>query len=177
MTRIIGIMAVASNGVVGRNGNLPWNIPSEIQHFRQTTQGCSIIMGRKTFDSMPDEHLNNRPLYVFSKQPIERKGVTCKTFTSFSAFLEQKPHLHDMYMIGGADIARLFLAHQALDGFVLTRIHEPYDGDVKLNLDLFHDWQHLKEEVYDTYTVYHLKPPYAKGITLHDFFIQPTQHT
>lgn len=176
MTRIIGIMAVASNGVIGRNGDLPWNIPEEMEHFRRTTKGRPLLMGRKNFESMPAEALQNRPIYVFSHQPVVKDRVNYETFSSFAAFVERRPFLSDMYMIGGAEIAHLFMQNRALDGFILTRLHQPYEGDVKLDLNLWNDWQILKEEVYDTYTIHYLMPPFAKG-NFHDFFVQPAQNT
>ena len=47
------IYARAANGVIGRNGTLPWHLPEDLAHFKRTTLGCPVIMGRKTWDSLP----------------------------------------------------------------------------------------------------------------------------
>src|SRR5574344_2581894 len=53
------IYAVAANGVIGRNGSMPWHVPEDLAHFRALTSGCPVIMGRKTWDSLPERF---RPL-------------------------------------------------------------------------------------------------------------------
>ena len=52
MVEVIMIVAIAKNGVIGREGKLPWHLPSDLKHFKKTTMGFPLIMGRKTFDSI-----------------------------------------------------------------------------------------------------------------------------
>ena len=52
MTEVIIIVAVAKNNVIGRDGALPWHLPSDLKHFKKTTMGYPLIMGRKTYDSI-----------------------------------------------------------------------------------------------------------------------------
>lgn len=66
------IAAVAKNGVIGKNGGLPWRIPSDLRWFKNTTQGCPVIMGRKTFESLKmPKGLPGRTNFVLSRENLE----------------------------------------------------------------------------------------------------------
>lgn len=167
----IGIMAADPNGVVGTGqGLLPWNIPEEVSHFRKTTRGQPLIMGRKTFDELTTNQLLGRPIGVFSHQSVMRHDLDVTTLHTLNDWLTLQPTWPCTYMIGGADIANLFLQHQALNGFILTRIHANYAGTARLNMTFFDGWKTMREEVYNDYTIQYIIPPQAKG-TFDDIFI------
>lgn len=69
MKPVTGIMAAKEDGVVGCSGNngLPWDYPEELEHYRRTTAGAIIIMGRKTFEQMPDHALKTRTPIILSR--------------------------------------------------------------------------------------------------------------
>ncbi len=92
--KIIGIMAVDPNGVIGINNDLPWRYPSEFKHFCQVTDKQIIVMGRKTFETVPQSILKNRTPIVFSRNKclIEVQNVLlsllCKNFCQFKVVLK-----------------------------------------------------------------------------------------
>lgn len=122
------IYARARNGVIGREGTLPWHLPEDLAHFKVVTQGCPVIMGRKTWDSLPSRF---RPL------PGRRNIVVTRQPDWQSAGAEQAASLDDAialcegaaqaWVIGGAQ-----LYAQALplaDVVVVTEIDADYEGD------------------------------------------------
>ncbi|WP_374698774.1 dihydrofolate reductase [Wolbachia endosymbiont (group B) of Limnophora tigrina] len=137
--KIIGIMAVDPKGVIGINNRLPWHYPSELDHFRQVTDKQVMVMGRKTFEIIPQNIL--KPI-VFSRNklsPCFNKGIECTIVSSMQEFLSIQGS-SKVFMIGGAQIAHLFLKYDLISEFIITEIHRPYEGDVYFNLTLLDRW-------------------------------------
>lgn len=125
------VVAVAENGVIGRAGGLPWRLRSDLKAFRRLTLGHVIVMGRKTFDSLPAP-LDQRENIVVSRQPVTAPGVIAAT--SLASALDKARELaqargqDEIFVIGGAEIfaAALPLASR----IYLTRVHSHIEGDV-----------------------------------------------
>ena len=113
------IWAQDSNGGIGINGKLPWHISEDLKNFKKITLNSAIIMGRKTWDSLPIKPLPKRSNIVLSKtlQP----GV--KTFTSYNKCLENlnKNKLDKIFVIGGRSIYKLFFNHAKF--LHITKVH------------------------------------------------------
>ena len=121
---IYHVVAVAENGVIGKNGKLPWHFPADLKFFKNLTTGHTVIMGRKTFDGI-GKPLPNRENIVISRQPHpETAGV--KFVESVDRALE-RTRKGKIFIIGGASIFRE-TAH-LIDGIYLTQIHQDYEGD------------------------------------------------
>ncbi|RDD35706.1 Dihydrofolate reductase [Wolbachia endosymbiont of Cylisticus convexus] len=105
--KIIGIMAVDPHGVIGINNDLPWHYPSEFKHFCQVTDKQVIIMGRKTFETIPQSVLKNRTPIVFSRNKCFNRGPKCTVVSSMQEFLLIKSS-SQVFVIGGAQIVHLF---------------------------------------------------------------------
>lgn len=151
MAEIIIIAAVADNGVIGAGGTIPWHIREDFQHFKALTSGHPIIMGRRTWESLPRKPLPGRLNLVVSRNPgaLEvPEGVLAAP--SLPAALElaathqssatQAPNAtHQssatkIFLIGGR---RIYAEGLALaDTLELTRVHQKPEGDT-----LFPDWQ------------------------------------
>jgi dihydrofolate reductase len=153
--KIIGIMACASNGVVGNNGQIPWHYPEEFKHFRDTIGKSPIVLGRRTFESLPESILKDRLVIVFS-QTKHSKAVGVIFVSSLEEFLSlnilSKPV--DIFMIGGAQLANLFLENKLLSEFILTKLNIPYDGDAVLNIKAFDSWKSEVINKTQDYVVY-----------------------
>lgn len=96
------VVAYGANGVIGRQGQLPWRLPSDLRRFRELTVGGTVVMGRKTFESLPPQHrpLRDRLNVVVSSNPAFRPpGV--EVHTSLSSALSAHP---DCFVIGGSSI-------------------------------------------------------------------------
>lgn len=122
------IYARAANGVIGRNNALPWHLPQDIAHFRQRTQGCSVIMGRKTWDSLAPRF---RPLPGRSNIVLTRQNDWQADGARRAASLEQAlalcPPRQLAWVIGGAQIYAQALP--LAERVEATEIAQDFDGD------------------------------------------------
>jgi dihydrofolate reductase len=162
--KIIGIMACDPNGVVGKDNKLPWNFEDELQHFRDTTKGHTLILGRKTFESMPPRLFQTRPAIVFSRSPfksppgLEDRVTAVSTLDQFRS-LNTPAGQSTAYLVGGAEIAHLFLKNGLVSEFILTKIRKPYAGDAVLDLSLFNGWSdHILRDTPD-YAIHKFTKP------------------
>ncbi len=159
--QIIGIMAATEHGVIGCDNDLPWCYPEELEHFRKMTESHVIIMGRKTYDTTPQLLMSNRHAVVLSRNG-DLSLENAKVVTSLNdclAYIDGLSAQCKIFMIGGAQIAHLFLANGLISSFVLTKIHKPYPGDVCLDLSYFKTWSRSILKRHDHYTLlsYHLR--------------------
>ncbi len=126
------IYARAANGVIGKEGSLPWHLPEDLAHFKRVTLGCPVIMGRKTWDSLPPKFrpLPGRTNVVITRQQNwhETGSQTAQNLREALQICEQlMTDAHDAWVIGGAQIyaQALPMAHSA----VVTEIDTPFEGD------------------------------------------------
>jgi dihydrofolate reductase len=136
------VVACDVRGVIGKEGKLPWRVPEDLQAFRQRTLGNTIIMGRKTWDSLPKKPLDGRANVVISRSYSERpKDADVGPF--FYGSLKQaiidlsdcagrisKYISKEIYIIGGAQIYKQALDDDIVDRIIMTKIKGKYDGDV-----------------------------------------------
>ena len=140
---IILIAAMADNDVIGIDDRLPWRLRADMRRFRKRTSGNPILMGRKTWDSLGGKPLPKRRNVVISRQAdLETPGA--EAVTSPQAALDLLDDNDLCYVIGGAEIYRLFLP--LADRFELTRVHDSTDGNVRFPTVDWDEWQ-LAESV------------------------------
>jgi dihydrofolate reductase len=122
------IAAVPRNGAIGRNGQLLWHEPQDQRHFRRVTMGSPVLMGRKTWDSLPERFrpLPGRRNLVLSRDPAWRSDGA-ETVASLDAALQAAAGADKLSVIGGAQIYALALPHAG--ELVLTEIDADLDGD------------------------------------------------
>ena len=122
------IFARANQGVIGHNNALPWHLPEDMAHFKRTTLGCPVIMGRKTWDSLPTKFrpLPGRLNVVVTRQPGWHTDAALVAHSLLQA-CELCPPDSTAWLIGGAEIyaQALPLASAA----VVTEIDATFDGD------------------------------------------------
>ena len=126
------IYARARNGVIGKLGTLPWHLPEDLAHFKRTTLGCPVIMGRKTWDSLPPQFrpLPGRTNIVITRQQ-DWKDIGCEPANTLPEALficEQiQPKPEQVWVIGGAQIyaETISLAQR----IVVTEIDADFEGD------------------------------------------------
>ena len=143
MKKII-IAAVAENRVIGKDGEIPWHIPEDLQHFREKTTGHTIVMGRKTFQSLPDSFkpLPDRQNIVLTRSDFN-PGESVKIANSLEDAWEKADN-EKVFIIGGAGVYRQTL--DEADKMILTEIQEEYDGDTyfpDFNKD---NWEEVERE-------------------------------
>lgn len=122
------IYARAENGTIGLNGQMPWHLPEDLAHFRQQTQGCPVIMGRKTWDSLPPRFrpLPGRNNIVITHQPDWTAQGALRA-ASLPDAMALCATASVAWVIGGAQIYAQAApyAHAA----IVTEIHQSFDGD------------------------------------------------
>lgn len=125
--RLIAIVAMSSNRVIGREGKLPWHYPEDLKFFKRTTLGHPILMGRATFDSI-GKPLPGRQNIVLSRTMQPREGVT--VIRSIAELPLVCGDAETVFVIGGARVFEELLPQ--CDGLYLTFITKDYEGDVLL---------------------------------------------
>lgn len=118
------VLARASNGVIGANGTLPWHLPMDLRHFKALTQAKPMIMGRKTFDSLPGLLPGRRHIVLTRDEDWAEDGAEVVHSMDEAIAAANAPHVA---VIGGAEIFTLFLPHA--DRIELTEVHAEVAGD------------------------------------------------
>jgi dihydrofolate reductase len=155
LQKIVGIAACDPKGVMGKEGNLPWHSPEELKHFSETILHHPIIMGSRTFLSLPDSYFDRRMAIVFTRQkpPIHQKS-TLFFVSSLIAFFALELPSTELYLIGGAQMYTLFLKENLLSEFILTRFKDHYDGETFFPLSLLESWPTLKIQETNTFNIH-----------------------
>ena len=124
--RVYLVAAVASNGIIGANGALPWRLPEDLQHFKRITMGHPVIMGRNTWESLKGP-LPGRDNIVVTRTPgYEAPGAAVAS--SLEAALALCLGEPVVFVIGGSRLFAESLPFAA--GLVMTEIHKDFEGDI-----------------------------------------------
>lgn len=126
---VSAIVALAQNHVIGKDNALLWHIPEDFKHFKSTTMGKPMIMGRKTFESLPGL-LPGRPHIVISRSGFEAEGtIPAVSIEEAISIAKSITDQDEVFIIGGAQIYTQALEEGYLDRLYLTMIHHDYQGD------------------------------------------------
>lgn len=140
--RIAFVVAMDENRLIGRDNDLPWRLPDDMNWFRRQTMGKPCIMGRKTYDSLPDRF---RPLpgrlniVVTRNREYEAAGAVI--VHSIADALNAAGEVEEIIIVGGADLFRRLLP--ITDRLYLTQVHGRADGDVHFPEFDKDDWQEI----------------------------------
>ncbi|MGB3803905.1 MAG: dihydrofolate reductase [Sphingopyxis granuli] len=135
------ILARAANGVIGADGKMPWHLPADLRRFKQLTMGRPMIMGRKTFDSLPAV-LDGRRHIVLTRDPDwHEEGAEPAGSVEEALRLANAPQA---MVIGGADIYRLFLP--LATRIELTEVALEPAGDATIAYPDAREWQEIARE-------------------------------
>lgn len=160
--KITGIMACDPHGVIALNNKLPWHIPEEIEFFRKTINGQNIILGYKTFLEMPMEFFKNHFCVVFTKKNILPKKDNVIFVSNIEEFMNLNlPITNKTYMIGGAELAKLFLENNLLHDFILSIINIEYQGDKFFPLETITSWPRQLIKQNKDFSIYYYKNPHG----------------
>ena len=136
------VVAVADNGVIGRGNALPWDLPDDLKHFKQTTMGRPIIMGRKTFESIGRPLPGRLNIILTRSTDWQAVGVSTAATIGDAIDLAEQQALIDgadsVMIIGGAEVYRQALPF--CTRAVVTRVHGQVDGDAFFDLSSFDHW-------------------------------------
>ena len=139
------IVAVSENNVIGKNNGLPWDLPEDLKYFKQITNGSTVVMGRKCYESIPEKHrpLSGRDNVVITRQrdydapncEVRRhlkdtlREYNSKAYQSYGNFFTNNTN-REIFVIGGSQIYKE--AFELADRLYLTRVHKEVEGDVFL---------------------------------------------
>lgn len=118
------VLARAENGVIGAGGTLPWHLPMDLRHFKALTQNKPMIMGRKTFDSLPGLLPGRRHIVLTRNADWAEEGAEVVHSVEEAIAVANAPHVA---VIGGAEIFTLFLPKA--DRVELTQVHASPAGE------------------------------------------------
>jgi dihydrofolate reductase len=151
ITLSAGPIARARNGVIGRDGALPWRLKSDLAIFRAVTMGKPVIMGRKTWDSLPKRPLVGRTNIVLSRDgSFEPHGaVVCEDFSEAVQIAREQAEedgSDEVCVIGGASLFELALTRARR--LYLTEVEAEVEGDVRLSPIDESRWREVRREAH-----------------------------
>ena len=122
------IVAKSNNNVIGSNGSIPWNVPKDLKYFKELTEGNTVIMGRKTYESLPKDKkpLPNRINIVITRD-INFTANGCMVVGSLEEAILKIDNRKDTFIIGGGEIYKQ--AINFVDKIYVTEINNEYEGD------------------------------------------------
>lgn len=149
LPRFTAIAACARNGVMGNKGKLPWHYPADLKHFRETTLNQVMVVGRKTFESMPPQLFKERTGIVLTKTHLIEATQQAHDLEALEKFYSQNPNLlgKTQFVIGGREIFDLFFNHELIERAIITHIHTSHEGDVNFPLEAIQGWE--KKRLFD----------------------------
>jgi dihydrofolate reductase len=138
------IVAAAENGVIGHNNNLIWHLSSDLKHFKNITTGHTVIMGRKTFESMGKALPNRRNIVITANKAYTAPG--CEIVPDIESALQLAAQEEEAFIIGGGTIYRAIW--EKADKLYLTRVHTAPTGDISIPEVKASEWQEISREAH-----------------------------
>ncbi|MFA9517797.1 dihydrofolate reductase [Halopenitus sp. H-Gu1] len=146
------IAAVAENGVIGDSGGMPWHYPADLRHFKETTTGHPVILGRRTHENIVSrlgEPLPDRISIVLSRSELDLDEGAVPAGSIREAIERAESAAEDLdvetvYVAGGATIYEAFLP--IADELSITAIHETYEGDTTFPTVDMDEWEMVERE-------------------------------
>ena len=148
---ILGPVAIADNGVIGKGNNLPWDLPEDLRHFKQLTSGKTVLMGRKTFESIVarlGKPLPNRKNVLITRQTSYKAPEGVLVFADLKSAVD-KLSSEDVYIIGGAEIFKQALPLCNLA--YITHVRGNYEGDAYFPEVDWNKWKKISDEPHEKF--------------------------
>lgn len=125
--KLIAMVAMTSDRVIGKGNDLPWHLPEDLKLFKRTTSGHPIVMGRKTYDSIGRPLPKRQNIVITRDQSWSAEGVD--VVHSPEAVRELTLQDETVFIIGGAEIYSLFLPY--IDELLVSHVYQDYEGDTR----------------------------------------------
>lgn len=138
------VVAISENHVIGKDNKLLWYLPNDLKHFKEITSGHTVIMGRKTYESV-GKPLPNRRNIIITRQNITIEG--CEVVNSIEAALALCTNEAEVFIVGGAEIYRQSM--HLTDRIYLTIVHKEFDGDSYFPQIEPAEWKETAREDYE----------------------------
>ncbi len=148
--KITFVVAVAKNGVIGSHNTLPWYIPEDLKHFKQVTDGKTVLMGKNTFDSVMNrlkKPLPNRRNVVITRNMDYKAPEGVLVFHDIETALNELSKDTDELMVGGgSQIYAQLLEMDKVDKMIITEVNYEVDGDVIFPKVDWSQWKKISED-------------------------------
>ncbi|QZP38499.1 dihydrofolate reductase [Halobaculum magnesiiphilum] len=153
MVELVSVAAVADNGVIGDDGELPWpSIPEDKRQYRDRTADHPVILGRTTFESMLDDLPGSAQIVLSrSVDSVEVDSARVAADVDEAVAIAESLDADTAYVIGGGAIYELFQPH--VDRMALSRVHGEYEGDTTYPDWDEADWELIESTEYDRFTL------------------------
>ena len=123
------VVAASTNHVIGKENQLPWNLPNDMRYFKNTTWGMPVIMGRKTLESMGNKPLPGRMnIVITTSKDLKAAGVTVVNSWHDAMFVADSTDCKEVFVIGGGEIFKEAL--KKANRIYMTRVEAIIDGEV-----------------------------------------------
>ena len=133
------IVAHSKNNVIGKDNKLLWHIPNDLKRFKELTMGKSMVMGRKTFESLPGVLPGRKHIVLTRDKNFTHENKNVEVITDFESFVEKyKNSDEDIFVIGGGEIYKMFLPYAKK--LYITEVMMNIDGDTKFPKIDKSDW-------------------------------------
>lgn len=119
------VVAVSANNAIGKDNQLLWHLPADLKHFKNITSGHTIVMGRKTYDSIGKPLPNRRNIVITRQTGLQLAGI--EVVNSLEEAMNLCKDKEQVFIIGGAEIYRQALS--ICDKIELTRVHQEFEAD------------------------------------------------
>jgi len=145
MKKISIIVAIDDNGLIGKKDGLPWRLPADLRHFKLLTTGHTVIMGRKTFESIGKPLPNRLNVVVSRTENLQIPGCTVVRLPEEA--LHIAPDNQEIFVMGGAEIYSQFLP--LANTIYLTRVYNRFEGDIYFPPIDFSEWQEMERQDFE----------------------------
>ncbi|MCL4109110.1 UNVERIFIED_CONTAM: hypothetical protein GTU68_031022 [Idotea baltica] len=140
------IMAASENGVIGKDNNLPWHLPDDFKYFKRTTSGHSVIMGRKTYQSLGKALPKRRNIVITRDESLALPDA--EIVHSLVDALKLCVGEEEVFVIGGGTIYELALELDLADKILITVVHTQLEGDTYFRIPA-QGWQLTSSEAHE----------------------------
>ena len=144
MSRIVLVAAVAANGIIGKDGKLPWHLPEDLKHFKRVTMGHPVIMGRKTWESLKGPLPGRENIVITRQTGYDAPGAAvARSLEAALALCAGEPMA---CVIGGEQVFRDSLP--VASGLIMTEIQQDFPGDTRFPDYDSSQWKETQREAH-----------------------------
>lgn len=137
------IVAIASNNAIGKDNDLLWHISADLKRFKKMTEGHYIVMGKRTYFSLPKRPLPNRTSMIITDVEEEEIDGCLMAYSIEDAISKMDPE-NENFIIGGGSVYKQFMSHA--DKLYITRVHKDFEADTFFPKIEDNDWQLISKE-------------------------------
>lgn len=139
------IVAISENNAIGKDNQLLWHLPADLKYFKNRTTGYTVIMGRKTFDSIGKPLPNRRNIIITRQKELTLSG--CEVYHSLEDAIAHCEGEKEIFIIGGDSIYKESLP--LINKIYLTQVHQTFEADAFFPVLNMNEWNIIKKEDFE----------------------------